>query len=66
MHDVFGTPLKVGDLVFIPCRVTHLCESTPDYCNVTVETLHGRRPDGEKSVFSAINTAQLERVEDQE
>lgn len=59
MHDANGTPLKVGDKVMIPCEITYLSESTPDYCNVTVQTELGRRPDGHKESFSAINTAQL-------
>lgn len=63
MHDKNGTPLKVGDIVVIPCKVTHLCDSTPDYCNVECETLYGRRPDGNKERFGAINTAQLVLIE---
>jgi len=59
MHDRNGTPLRVGDIVMIPGRVTQLSESTPDYCNVSVESLHGRRPDGMKEHFSAINTGVL-------
>jgi hypothetical protein len=55
MHDRNGTPLKVGDLVMIPARITNLSESTPDYCNVSAESLHGRRPDGAKETF-CINT----------
>lgn len=63
MHDHNGTLLKVGDKVSVPCVITSLCESTPDFCNVSVETEHGRRPDGQKETFSAINTAQLVLVE---
>lgn len=59
MHDVNGTPLKVGDTVLLPCKITELSASMPDYCNVAVETLLGRRPDGQKERFSAINTAQM-------
>jgi len=59
MHDRNGTPLRVGDIVMIPGRVTQLSESTPDYYNVSVESLHGRRPDGMKEHFRAINTGVL-------
>lgn len=62
MHDHNGNELKVGDVVNIPCVVTHLNEGNEDFCNVTLETVHGRKPDGEKSSFSAINTHQLEKV----
>ncbi len=63
MHDRNGTPLKKGDVVVIYAKVTDLAESCSDYCNVTVETIDGRRPDGAKERFSAINTAQLVLVE---
>lgn len=63
MHDHNGSPLKVGDKVMIPCVVKHLNDGCPNYCNVTVETEHGRRPDGQKDQFCSINTAQLVLVE---
>jgi len=62
MHDVNGTKLEVGDNVLIPGVITNLCVGTPDYCNVSVQTALGRRPDGEKESFSAINTAQMIKV----
>jgi len=62
MHDANGTPLKVGDRVMIPCVIIDLCQGTPDYCNVGVETTLGRRPDGQKEIFRAINTAQLVKL----
>lgn len=62
MHDANGTPLKVGDKVIIPGVITNLCAGNPDYCNVDVETTLGRRPDGNKEHFSAINTAQIVKV----
>lgn len=58
MHDRNGTQLKVGDLVMIPGKVTQLSPGE-DFCNVGVETVHGRRPDGMKENFYAINTAVL-------
>ncbi len=62
MHDHNGKPLKVGDTVNIPCVIRELHGGT-DFCNVTVVTVHGRKPDGLKEVFSAINTHQLEKVD---
>jgi hypothetical protein len=59
MHDCNGTQLKVGDVVHIPCVITQISEDTPDYCNVSVETIHGRRPDEKKEKMSAINTKVL-------
>lgn len=61
MHDANGTELKVGDKVIIPGVITDLCPGA-DHCNVRVETTLGRRPDGEKSGFSSINTAQIVKV----
>ncbi len=58
MHDANGTPLRKGDRVLIPGIITELSVSD-EYCNVNVETELGRRPDGVKETFHAINTAQL-------
>lgn len=58
MHDKNGTELKVGDLVLVPAKITSL-NSGEDYCNVSIETLHGRRPDGAKETMGAINTGVL-------
>jgi hypothetical protein len=55
MHDANGTPLQKGDVVFIPAVITDL-QATEDYCNVSLESVLGRRPDGSKERFSAINT----------
>ena len=55
MHDRNGTPIKVGDKVNVPCVVTQLNPSE-DYCNITLETTYGRRPDGAKERFYALNT----------
>lgn len=55
MHDMNGTPLKVGDTVNIPCVITQLSPSE-DYCNVSLETVQGRRPDNQPERLSGINT----------
>lgn len=55
MHDLNGTKLSVGDLVLIPAEIISLGESE-DYCNIGVETVFGRRPDGEKTIIYSINT----------
>lgn len=56
MHDRNGTPLQKGDVVLIPAVITEL-NGGEDHCNVSVLTEHGRRPDGAKEYFGAINTA---------
>jgi len=61
MHDARGKELKVGDLVMIPAVVTEL-HAAEDYCNVSVATQIGRRPDGAKERMSAINTGVLIKV----
>ena len=63
MHDAKGRPLKAGDVVLIPAVVTDV-SAAEDYCNVSVETLLGRRPDGAKERISAINTGVLLRAND--
>lgn len=56
MHDKNGSHLQVGDIVLIPARVKEL-QPTDDYCNVNLESIHGRRPDGVKETIYSINTA---------
>lgn len=58
MHDRNGTPLKKGDVVLIPAVITDLSPGA-DYCNVSLKTVHGRRPDEAKETISAINTGVL-------
>lgn len=61
MHDAKGRPLKEGDLVLILAEITQL-SATEDYCNVSAKSVYGRRPDGAKESFSAINTGVLLRA----
>jgi hypothetical protein len=63
MHDAKGRPLKVGDTVLIPVKVTQLSEGE-DYCNVSAMSIYGRRPDGAKESFGAINTGVMLRAND--
>lgn len=58
MHDKNGTPLKKGDVVLIPAVVKDL-QAGDEYCNVSLESVHGRRPDGLKETVYAINTGVL-------
>ena len=58
MHDRNGTPLKKGDLVLIPAVITDI-QAGDDYCNVSLQSAHGRRPDGSKEYIGGINTAVL-------
>lgn len=61
MHDRTGRPLNVGDICIIQVEVKELM-TTEDYCNVKAETVFGRRPDGSKEIFYAINTAVMDKV----
>jgi hypothetical protein len=56
MHDAKNRLLKPGDQVLIPAYIEHIY-ATEDYCNVTVVTALGRRPDGTKITINDINTA---------
>lgn len=60
MHDAKNRELKVGDTALIPVKITNL-SATEDYCNVSAESLYGRRPDGFKENFYAINTGVMLR-----
>ena len=62
MHDRNGTPLQVGDRVMLEATVTQL-HGGEDFCNVTVQSIAGRRPDGSKETVHAINTGVLTLVE---
>lgn len=61
MHDRNGTLLQKGDTVLIPCVIDSLSEGE-DFCNVTLKSVFGRRPDDAKEVVSAINTGVLVKV----
>jgi hypothetical protein len=61
MHDAKGRELKAGDVVLIPATITDLYP-IKDYCNVSAKSVLGRRPDGVKEFFSAINTGVMLRA----
>lgn len=61
MHDAKDRPLKKGDKVLFVGTITELFP-TEDYCNVSVESLFGRRPNGQKEHLAAINTGVLLRA----
>lgn len=63
MQDARGYTLKVGDIILVPAKITALSPGE-DYCSVSVETLVGRRPDGQKETISAINTGVMFRAND--
>lgn len=65
MHDRIGRELKVGDTVVIFATITEL-HATDDYCNVSMKTVYGRRPDGMKESICAINTNVLLKATDGE
>jgi len=62
MHDAKGRALKVGDIVLVPAKITQLSEQTEDYCNVSAQSIFGRRPDGAKESLNAINTGVMLRA----
>lgn len=51
MHDRNGTPLKVGDTVTLELKIT-AAYAGEDYCNVTAQSVDGRKPDGHKETFT--------------
>lgn len=51
MHDLNGTPLKVGDRVKIEFVITHVSPG-PDYCNISAVSVHARKPDSASEHFS--------------
>ena len=51
MHDRNGTELKVGDVVTVRYRITSV-QAFSDYCNISAESVEGRKPDGYKEQFS--------------
>jgi hypothetical protein len=61
MHDAKNRELKVGDTILIQAKITELYPNE-DYCNVSAESLYGRRPDGAKERFCAINTGVMLRA----
>ncbi|MDQ2083185.1 hypothetical protein RA307_23625 [Xanthobacteraceae bacterium Astr-EGSB] len=61
MHDARGRELKAGDTVLIPATINDLFP-TEDYCNVSALSVFGRRPDGAKETFGAINTGVMLRA----
>jgi len=61
MHDAIGCKLNIGDVVLIPAQIKDLSLSE-DYCNVMLETIFGRRPDGNRETIYAINTGVILRA----
>jgi hypothetical protein len=62
MHDAKGRELKAGDRILIPCEVRDV-QASPEYCNVTVVSLGGRKPDGLRETIT-LNTNVLLRAND--
>jgi hypothetical protein len=61
MHDRNGRTLKAGDVVLVPAVIKEL-SATEDYCNVTIVSVFGRRPDDMKETIHAINTGVVLRA----
>ena len=60
-HDNSNQKLQVGDEVIVKFVIKSLTEGE-EFCNVTLETVRGRRPDGAKETWSAVNTGVVELV----
>jgi len=61
-HDKRGRLIEAGDIVSVQFRVLSVC-ANDDYCNVSLETVDGMPPSGNKTQLSAINTRQVEKVD---
>lgn len=60
MHDANGVELKVGDRVILEAVIDTL-QSGEDFCNATLKSVLGRKPDGAKETF-CMNTAVCVKV----
>ena len=60
-HDVNGKILKQGDKVLVRCTVLSV-GADGDYCNANLETDLAMPGNGVKTKISAINTRQIEKV----
>lgn len=63
-HDAVGNLLQAGDEVILRGVVIEV-QPSDEYCNITIESVFGRKPDGMKERVSAINAAVLEKVPSQ-
>ena len=61
MHDANGTKLEKGDRVIVEAIITEL-STMEEFCNVSLETVLGRRPDGNKERICAINTGVIVKI----
>jgi hypothetical protein len=61
MHDANGTKLEKGDRVIIEAVIESLSPSE-EFCNVSLATVLGRRPDDAKEHICAINTAVIVKM----
>lgn len=57
-HDRNGAEIKEGDIVLVECEVKTICAGE-EYCNLTVASVVGRKPDGRAETMS-INAAVVE------
>jgi hypothetical protein len=51
MHDMNGTPLKVGDIVTVEYVIKTL-HGGSDFCNVSALSVAPRKPDGQYEYFT--------------
>lgn len=60
-HDKYSQKLKVGDEVIVRFIIKTLDEGE-EFCNMTLQTTAGRRPDFKKETWNTVNTAVAELV----
>lgn len=59
-HSKSGKVLEVGDRVVIECTVKSICAGE-EFCNITLESVEGRKPDGFKETIT-LNAAVIEKI----
>jgi len=59
-HDMNGTLLNVGDIVFLRCKIKAI-HNTEEYCNADLETSLPMYP-SDNRVTVVVNTKQTEKV----
>jgi hypothetical protein len=59
-HDAYGHRLEVGDIVYIPAKITEV-HATEEYCNITAVTERPMMP-GNSPVPICLNAGQVDKI----
>lgn len=59
-HDRDGNVLEPGDFVVVRCVVNSITTGE-EFCNLTLESIEGRKPDGYKETL-CINANVVEKI----